>query len=85
MFVFKEKSAHLDLLSIPSQGRKMSKLLGRIIGCKDKTPTWHLIGFPDGSNIASTVCSGSDNFRYFSRTVMHLRGYLLAARAAYLD
>ena len=29
----------------------MSKHLGVIIGCKDKTSSWHLIGFPDRSNI----------------------------------
>ena len=27
----------------------------QIIGCKDKTCSWHLNGFPDGSNIGSTV------------------------------
>ena len=37
------------------QGEKMSKRLGGIIGCKDKTSSWHLIGFLDGSNIGSTV------------------------------
>ena len=31
----------------------MSKRLGGIIGCKDKTSSWHLNGFPDGSR--STV------------------------------
>ena len=25
------------------------------ICCKDKTSTWHLNGFPDGSNLGSTV------------------------------
>ena len=25
------------------------------MGCKDKASSWHLIGFPDGSNIGSTV------------------------------
>ena len=25
------------------------------IGCKDSTSTWHLNGFPDGSNLGSTV------------------------------
>ena len=25
----------------------MSKRLGEIIGCKDKTPSWHLFGFPN--------------------------------------
>ena len=36
--VFKEKSeTHLDLLSIPRSGGKMSKRLGGImVGCKDK-------------------------------------------------
>ena len=33
---------------------KMSKRLGGIIGCKYKTSSWHLNGFPDGSNIEST-------------------------------
>ena len=33
----------------------MSKRLGGIIGCKYKTSSWHLNGFPDGSNIGSTV------------------------------
>ena len=28
----------------------MSKRLGGIRGCKDKTSSWHLNGFPDGSN-----------------------------------
>ena len=33
----------------------MSKRLGGIIGCKDKASSWHLIGFPNGSNIGSTL------------------------------
>ena len=33
----------------------MSKRLGGIIGYKDKTSSWHLNGFPDDSNIGSTV------------------------------
>ena len=33
----------------------LSKRLGGIIGCKDKTPSWHLNGFVDGSNIGSTL------------------------------
>ena len=54
--VFKEKSelTHLDLLGIPQSGG-VSKHLGGIIGCKDKTSSWRLIGFPDGSNIGPTV------------------------------
>ena len=33
----------------------MSERLGGIIGYKYKTFSWHLNGFPDGSNIGSTV------------------------------
>ena len=33
----------------------MSKRLGGTTGCKDKTSSWHLNGFPYGSNIGSTV------------------------------
>ena len=48
----------LDLLSIPQSGGKMSKRLAGIIGCKyNNTSSWHLNGFPDGSNIGSTVCT----------------------------
>ena len=37
----------------------MSTRLGGIIGCKNKASSWHLNGFPDGSNIGSTVqCRG---------------------------
>ena len=39
----------------PVRGEKMSKRLGGIIGCKYKTSSWHLNGFPDGNNIESTV------------------------------
>ena len=47
---------HLDLLSIPQSGEKMSKRLGGIMGCKHKTALWHLNGLPyGGSNIGSTV------------------------------
>ena len=45
-----------SVVSIPQSGRKISKRLGGIIGCKDKTSSWHLNGFPyDSSNIGSTV------------------------------
>ena len=54
--VFKEKIiTHLDLLSIPQSGEKMSKRLGGIEGCKYKTSSWHLNRFPYDSNIGSTV------------------------------
>ena len=39
-----------------SQAEKMSKHLGGIKGCKYKTSSWHINGFPDGNNIGSTVC-----------------------------
>ena len=39
----------------PSAGEKLSKGLGGNIGCRDKTSSRHLNGFPDGSNIGSTV------------------------------
>ena len=32
-----------------------SKRSGGIIGCKDKTSSWHLVGFPKYGNIWSTV------------------------------
>ena len=35
----------------PPVGDKMSKRLGGIIGCKYKTSSWPLNGFPYGSNI----------------------------------
>ena len=38
--------------------------LGGIIGCKDKTSSWHLNGFPDGSNIGSTVQCRGETHRY---------------------
>ena len=43
----------------PVRGKSISKRFGGIIGCKNKTSSWHLIGFHDGSYIGSTVsCQG---------------------------
>ena len=44
----------------------MSKGFGvnRIIGCKDKTSSWHIIGFPNGSNIGSVVSRRREAHRY---------------------
>ena len=55
IILFKRKfRTHLDLLSIPQLGEeKMSKRLGWIKGCKYKTSSWHLNGFPDGPNVIS--------------------------------
>ena len=39
----------------PVMGEKMSKRLGGIKGCKYKTSSWHLNGFPDADNNGSTV------------------------------
>ena len=39
----------------PVREEKMSKRLGGIKGCKYKTSSWHLNGFPDGNNIGSIV------------------------------
>ena len=39
----------------PVRGKIISKRLGGIIGSKYKTSSWHLNGFPYGSNIGSTV------------------------------
>ena len=36
-------------------GGGVSKRLGGIIGCKYKTSSWHLNGFPDGSNIVGST------------------------------
>ena len=58
MFVlFLKKNMHTSkpfdrLLSL---GEKMSKRLGGDIGRKNKNSPWHIIGFPDGSSIGSTV------------------------------
>ena len=38
----------------------MSKRLGGIIGFKEKISSWHLNGFPDGTNIGLTVPFGGE-------------------------
>ena len=45
--MFKEKTERII-------SRLSEHLLGGIIDCKDKTSSWHLIGFPDRSNIVDT-------------------------------
>ena len=49
----KKIRTHLDLLSIPQlRGKKCQNVyIGWIKGCKYKTSSWHLKGFPDGNNI----------------------------------
>ena len=39
----------------PVRGGGNAKRLGGIKGCKYKTSSWHINGFPDGINIGSTV------------------------------
>ena len=48
----------------PVRGGKMSKVLGGIKGCKYKTPSWYINGFPDGNNIGSTVLCRGEAHRY---------------------
>ena len=50
--LWKKIRTHLDLLSIPQSEGKMSKrLVGGFIGCKGKTSSWHLNGFPNDVNV----------------------------------
>ena len=37
------------------RGGNVKTLIGGIIGCKDKTSSWHSNEFSDGNNIGSTV------------------------------
>ena len=45
----------------------MSKRFGGITGCKNKTSSWRLIGFPDGGIIGSTVLCRGETHRYTVR------------------
>ena len=54
-FLEKNQNAPRPSEPPPVRGENMSKRLGGIIGCKDKTSSWHLNEFPYGSNIESTV------------------------------
>ena len=60
----------------------MSKRLDGIVGCKDKTSSWHLIGFPDGSNIGSTVSYRGETHRYTVHllTLMAMQGHQTSHR-----
>ena len=50
----------------------MTKHFGDIVDCKDKTSSWHLKGFPDGSNIGSTVNVGEKStVRYILYTYIN--------------
>ena len=57
---FKEKSKRIQafrafLRQHTGENVTTFSSVGEIIGCKDKTSSWYLIGFPDGSNIGSKV------------------------------
>ena len=54
-FLEKNQNAPRPSEHPPVRGKNMSKRLGGIIGCKDKTSSWHLNGFSYGSNIESTL------------------------------
>ena len=56
----------------------MSKLLGGIIGCKDKPSSWHLHGFPNGSYMGSTVYNVGEKptvILYCTLTLIAMKGY----------
>ena len=56
LVVFKEnQNAPRPSEHPPVMGKKMSKRLGGIKGCKYKTSSWHLNRFPDADNIGSTL------------------------------
>ena len=55
LFLTKNQNAPRPSEHPPVRGEKMSKRLGGIKGCKYKTSSWHLNGFPDGNNIGSTT------------------------------
>ena len=44
---FKYLKKNLNASKPSEQGEEISKRLSGNIGCKDKTSSWHLIGFPD--------------------------------------
>ena len=55
----------------------MSKPLGGIISCKDKTSSWHLNRFPDGSNIGSIIriMSGRSPPLHCTLTLIAMQGH----------
>ena len=55
MYLKKNQNAPRPSEHPPVIGKKMSKRLGGIKGCKYKTSSWHLNRFPDADNIGSTV------------------------------
>ena len=52
----------------PDRGKHVKTFtrVGGIIGYKDKMFSWPLIGFPDGTNIGSTVSCQGETHRYYT-------------------
>ena len=68
-------------MSIPQTGENMSKRRCGNIGCKDeKTSSWHLIGFPDGTPIVITL--GQQYHVGEKPTVVILYTYIIINRPA---
>ena len=55
MYIKKYMNASRPSEHPPVRGKKMSNRSGGIISCKDKTCSRHLVGFPNGSSIESTL------------------------------
>ena len=53
LFLKKNQNAPRPYEHPPVREEKMSKCLAGMKGCKYKTSSWHLNGFPDGNNIGS--------------------------------
>ena len=53
----------------------MSKRLGGIISCTDETSSWYLIGFPDDSNVGSTVIMSGRNPPLSTFTLIAMQGH----------
>ena len=63
-FLKKNQNAPRPSEHLPVRRENMSRRLGGIKGCKYKTSSWHLNGFPDGNNIGSTVLYRGEAHRY---------------------
>ena len=49
------KTAKTKTMQYNSTSSNMVVIIYCYIGCKDKATTWYLNGFPEGSNLGSTV------------------------------
>ena len=55
LYLKKNQNAPRSSEHPPVRGENVSESLGRIKGCKYKTSSWHLNGFPDGNNIGKPI------------------------------